>query len=159
MMAASKFPQELIETDPEKIESARVSLAKIPFAEYAVKALADSNRPFFRRVGDTSLDEEKLRIAKELQDAGIDLQVFDVMLSNEIDRNLRKNFAWVFAIAAIVITLASYILIILNYSKKWGIHDAVMTAFIIEVPIQFIGILYIVAKDLFPSALGKNRKA
>jgi hypothetical protein len=89
---------------------------------------------------------------RALVEEGIDPQLFDLMLSNELDRTLKRRFGFYFFGATISFTLLSYIIICANSIWKWSISDIAITALIVETPIQFIGLLYIIAKNLFPQS-------
>jgi hypothetical protein len=73
-------------------------------------------------------------------------------LSNKLDRKLKSQFGGLFFIATVFFSLLSYAVIILNSVLKWGISDIAITALIVETPIQFIGLLYIIARNLFPQS-------
>jgi hypothetical protein len=92
----------------------------------------------------------QLELLRELSTAGIDPQLFDRMLSSELDRKLKREFGVAFLVVTIAFTLLSYGVIILNSTHSWGISQIAITALIIETPIQFIGLLYIIARNLFP---------
>ena len=87
---------------------------------------------------------------KELTDSGIDLVVFDTLLSNEIDRRLKTRFGLAFLALTFLFTAASYSIVIFDGIYEWKISEVAITALIIETPIQFIGLLYIIARNLFP---------
>jgi hypothetical protein len=53
-------------------------------------------------------------------------------------------------LATVAFTVVSYLVVIFNSLFNWGIGQVAITALIIETPIQFIGILYIIARNLFP---------
>lgn len=102
--------------------------------------------------------ETQLSLLQALSQAGIDPHLFDLMLSNELDRSLKKQFGVAFLVATIFFTLLSYGVIIFNSIGKWGISDTAITALIVETPIQFIGLLYIIARNLFPQSANSNRE-
>jgi hypothetical protein len=96
--------------------------------------------------------EVQLNLLQALSQAGIDPHLFDLMLANELDRSLKKQFGIAFLSATIFFTLLSYAVIVFNSIEKWGISDIAITSLIIETPIQFIGLLYIIARNLFPQS-------
>jgi hypothetical protein len=98
-----------------------------------------------------------LELLKSLTEAGVDPQLFDRLLSTEVDRMLKVRFGVAFFIATIVFTLLSFAVIVLNSVWKWGINDIAITGLIIETPLQFIGLLYIIARNLFPQAPARMR--
>jgi hypothetical protein len=102
--------------------------------------------------------ETQLGLLQELSQAGIDPHLFDLMLSNELDRSLKKQFGVAFLVATIFFTLLSYGIIVFNSIEKWGITGTAITALIVETPIQFIGLLYIIARNLFPQSGRANRE-
>jgi hypothetical protein len=102
-----------------------------------------------------SVEEQKTALVKELLEAGIDPLVFDSLLSNEIDRRLKVRFGIAFLTLTLLFTAASYVIVILNAIYNWGIPTVAITALIIETPIQFIGLLYIIARNLFPQLESK----
>jgi hypothetical protein len=103
-----------------------------------------------------SMEEKKIELVKNLIDSGIDLKIFDSLISNEINRRLKIRFGVTFLVFTFIVTLASYLIVILDAIYKWGISQVAITALIIEIPIQFIGLLYIIAKNLFPDYLDKK---
>jgi hypothetical protein len=103
----------------------------------------------------TELHQEQMLLLQELTKSGIDPQLFDLMLSTSLDRQLKKNFGIAFFLATIFFTMVSFGLIILNSTQKWGISDVAITGLIIETPLQFIGLLYIIARNLFPQPAAK----
>lgn len=128
----------------------------VPFdtiSEIAKISLRLVDIPFFSLFRDKerlSAREEQLKLLHDLTAAQIDPALFDLMLSSELDRNLKKQFGVAFFIATIGVTAASYAVIILNATQQWGISTIAITALIVETPIQFIGLLYIIARNLFP---------
>jgi hypothetical protein len=110
----------------------------------------------FRSRHDTKVEfdirKRQVDLLQTLSQAGIDPSLFDLMLSNELDRTLKKQFGVAFLTATIFFTLLSFAVIILNSAQKWGISDTAITALVIETPIQFIGLLYIIARNLFPQS-------
>ena len=105
-----------------------------------------------------SLEEEKHKLVKELLESDIDPVSFDILLSNEINRRLKVRFGVAFLILTLLFTIASYSIVVLDAIYKWGISEVAITALIIETPIQFIGLLYIIARNLFPSSQNENNK-
>jgi hypothetical protein len=97
-----------------------------------------------------SLEEKKTELVKQLLVSGIDPLLFDSLLSNEIDRRLKTRFGVSFVILTTFFTASSYAIIILNGMLDWKISTTAITGLIIETPIQFIGLLYIIARNLFP---------
>jgi hypothetical protein len=97
-----------------------------------------------------SLQERQLELLRALSDAGIDPKLFDLLLSAELDRQMKARFGIAFFTATVVFTCVSYAVIVLNGVYKWGINDIAVTGMVIETPLQFIGLLYIIARNLFP---------
>lgn len=106
-----------------------------------------------------SLEEEKHLLVKSLLEADIDPVVFDVLLSNEINRRLKVQFGVAFLILTVLFTAVSYAIVILDGIYFWGISEVAITALIIETPIQFVGLLYIIARNLFPDASNDNNSS
>jgi len=48
-------------------------------------------------------------------------------------------------------TIVSYAIIVLSAVYEWKLPTAAVTALVIQAPLQMIGILYIMAKNLFPT--------
>jgi hypothetical protein len=127
-------------------------------AQALVKALANTAvSPIQFRISSAERDQKKedrgqqqVTLLRELSAAGIDPQLFDLMLSNELDRNLKRQFGWGFLAATIFFTILSYGVIVLNSVYAWKISEFAINSLIIETPIQFIGLLYIIARNLFP---------
>lgn len=101
-----------------------------------------------------SLAEEKTELMKELAKLDVDPETFDTLLTNELDRKLKVNFGVAFLVLTCLFTVASYAIVILDSVYEWGISEIAITALIIETPIQFIGLLYIIARNLFPQSNG-----
>ncbi|WP_316202999.1 MULTISPECIES: hypothetical protein [unclassified Bradyrhizobium] len=129
------------------------------YADLATKAIAQLSVQMLRRsfLGDIFASEKpvdvrevQLKLLHDLTEAGIDPALFDLMLSSELDRKLKKQFGVAFFTATVVCTGASFAVIIFNAINHWGISDIAITALIVETPIQFIGLLYIIARNLFP---------
>jgi hypothetical protein len=149
------------------VVSSDTGTSRVPptIARLLVKALADSSVtfriPFFtvswhKRINDgydRNPAQTQFKLLQELTTSGIDPRLFDLMLSNELDRNLKRQFGVAFFIATIFFTLVSFAIIILNSTLKWGISDLAITSLIVETPIQFIGLLYIIARNLFPQSI------
>jgi hypothetical protein len=92
----------------------------------------------------------QIELLRSLSQAGIDPQLFDLVVSNELDRTLKKQFGNAFLAATLAFTAVSFAVIIFNSIYRWGISDMAITALIVEVPLQFIGLLFIIARNLFP---------
>lgn len=99
-----------------------------------------------------TLAEEKTELMKELAKLDVDPEIFDRLLANELDRKLKVNFGMAFLVLTCLFTITSYAIVILDSVYKWGISEVAITALIIETPIQFIGLLYIIARNLFPQS-------
>lgn len=99
-----------------------------------------------------SLEEEKHALVKQLLESDIDPVAFDVLLSNEINRRLKVRFGVAFLVLTSLFTASSYAIVILDGIYGWHISAAAITGLIIETPIQFAGLLYIIARNLFPSS-------
>ena len=122
------------------------------------KALAEilstANAPFFSfrsKKESKSIEQKKTELIKDLISSGIDPVLFDSLLTNEINRRLKIRFGTLFIVLTCFFTLLSYAIIVFDALFKWGISEIAITALIIETPIQFVGILYIIARNLFPS--------
>lgn len=98
-----------------------------------------------------TIEERKTQLVKDLTGSGIDPVMFDILLTNEMDRRMKIHFGIVFLFLTILFTASSYAIVILDAVYKWNVSDVAITALIIETPIQFIGLLYIIARNLFPS--------
>jgi len=103
-----------------------------------------------------TMEEKKVDLVKSLLESGIDLAIFDSLITNEINRRLKIRFGITFLIFTFIVTIASYMIVIFDAIYKWGISQVAITALIIEIPIQFIGLLYIIAKNLFPVSIDKK---
>lgn len=103
-----------------------------------------------------SLEQEKHALVKQLLESDIDPAAFDVLLSNEINRRLKVRFGIAFLVLTSLFTASSYAIVVLDGIYKWNISEAAITGLIIETPIQFAGLLYIIARNLFPSTAGDN---
>lgn len=129
-------------------------------ANLAVNSLVEIFKPnMFRMVEFLSktkkeerirFEKEKIKTITELIKAGVDPLLFDKLLTNEIDRRMKRQFGFSFLFLTTFFTISSYAIIILNAVNGWNISEGAITALIIETPIQFIGLLYIIARNLFP---------
>jgi hypothetical protein len=63
--------------------------------------------------------EVQLKLLHDWTAAGIEPAPFDLMLSSELDRTLKKQFGVAFLLATIAFTAASYAVIIFNAVNKW----------------------------------------
>jgi len=94
---------------------------------------------------------------RELAKLDVDPETFDALLTNELDRKLKVNFGAAFLVLTCLFTVASFALVILDSIYSWSISEIAITALIIETPIQFIGLLYIIARNLFPQSNGSKK--
>ena len=81
----------------------------------------------------------------------VDPIIFDVLMSNEVNRLLKVRFGVSFIVITTVFTLASYAIIVLASIYAWKMPAAAMTALVVQAPLQMVGILYIMARNLFPT--------
>lgn len=105
-----------------------------------------------------TVEEEKHKLVKELLDSDIDPVAFDLLLSNEIDRRLKVRFGVTFIVLTILFTVASYSIVVFDSIYAWDMSAVAITALIIETPIQFVGLLYIIARNLFPSERNRGQE-
>jgi hypothetical protein len=126
------------------------AVAELLLARGPIISLAPLSFDRKREPPTKSLEERKSELVRQLLASGIDPMLFDALLSNEIDRRLKTRFGIAFVALTAVFTAASYAIIILNGMLQWGISEIAITGLIIETPIQFIGLLYIIARNLFP---------
>lgn len=103
-----------------------------------------------------TMEERKTQLVKELTESGIDPVMFDILLSNEMDRRMKVHFGIVFLVLTVLFTVASYAIVVLDAVHQWNISEIAITALIIETPIQFVGLLYVIARNLFPSNEEEN---
>jgi hypothetical protein len=96
--------------------------------------------------------KEQMMLLQELTKSGIDPRLFDLMLTTELDRKLKARFGVAFYVATVIFTAASFLIVVLNVIFKWSVSDVAITGLIIETPLQFIGLLYIIARNLFPQS-------
>lgn len=134
-----------------------------PFAGSILETLLELRKKELPPVGPEerpkTLAEEKVTLVKELIEFGIDPVAFDVLISNEINRRLKVRFGVAFLVLTVLFTASSYSIVILDGIYGWNISPVAITALIIETPIQFIGLLYIIARNLFPQRKdGENQK-
>ncbi len=119
---------------------------------YDIRSFSSRKRAEKKR----TIAEEKAKLVKELIESGIDPAAFDVLISNEINRKLKVQFGIAFLVLTFLFTAASYSIVIFDGVKQWNISEVAITALIIETPIQFIGLLYIIARNLFPHRINEN---
>ena len=99
---------------------------------------------------------EQISVLSELSKLGIDPNLFDSMLSNELDRNLKRQFGLLFLSLTTLFTGVSYLVIVLAAAFRWPIPNVAITLLIAETPLQFVGLLYIIARNLFPQPKEKK---
>ncbi len=149
----------------ESISGNIVTLSKITtplLAKAAANILSGSSLVHFPDIvlsseKKKSLAEEKTELMRELAKLDVDPETFDALLTNELDRKLKVNFGVAFLVLTCLFTVASYAIVILDSVYIWGISEIAITALIIETPIQFIGLLYIIARNLFPQSNGGKK--
>ena len=105
-----------------------------------------------------SVEETAMKMARQLLESDIDPHMFEVLFGNLVDRRLKRKFAPAFLACAVLFTLASYAIVVGNGIYEWNISEIAITALIIETPMQFIGLLYIIARNLFPQTTRSNRE-
>ncbi len=132
-------------------------LSAASMASLTVKFLGEAMLPWWtnlvpwtRQKLQKSLAEKKIELVEKLYESRINPHTFDVLLTNDTNRDLKKKFGVAFIMFTFIFTAASYAIVILNSILKWGIPDVAIIALIIETPLQFIGLLYIIARNLFP---------
>ena len=81
----------------------------------------------------------------------MDPVIFDILATAQINRGLKKSFGIAFIVITCIFTLVSYAIIIFASIYDWKIPPAAFTALIIQAPLQMVGILYIMAKNLYPT--------
>lgn len=138
--------------------------SKLDFISLAAKLVADvilpvTSKGLFGLIFPPSkrekktLEDKKVELVKSLVGSGVDLKTFDSLISSELNRRLKVRFGVTFLTFTFLFTLASYLIVILDAINQWNISETAITALIIETPIQFIGLLYIIARNLFPQSL------
>jgi hypothetical protein len=74
-----------------------------------------------RREHALNLRQEQLVLLQNLTLAGIDPRLFDLMLTTELDRNLKKQFGVAFLVTTVVFALLSYGVIVINSVLSTGL--------------------------------------
>jgi hypothetical protein len=97
-------------------------------------------------------EEKKVAAGTVAVKQAVDPLIFDILVSNELNRQLKKKFGMAFLIITCFFTISSYVIVVLAAIYEWKIPASAMTALIIQAPLQMIGILYIMAKNLFSTA-------
>jgi hypothetical protein len=69
---------------------------------------------------------------------------------SEQNMKLKILFGIAFLGMTVIFTVASYVIVIFNQKLGLGVSNEVLLALVIETPIQWVGLLYVVAKNLFP---------
>jgi len=132
------------------------SLQNYAIGATAISQLADILSHRSRLSGHSTQRKEMLATLRELSNLKIDPKIFDSLLSNEMDRRLKRRFGWVFIALTCTFTLLAYTIVVANSVWEWNIPSYAVTALVIETPIQLIGLLYVVARNLFPQYHVKN---
>jgi hypothetical protein len=78
--------------------------------------------------------------------------IFDILASSEVNGRLKRSFGIAFIVITCLFTFVSYAIIIFASIYEWKIPAAAFTALVIQAPLQMIGILYVMAKHLYPTA-------
>ena len=107
--------------------------------------------PAFRKQRKQTIQEITTALVTKLAAAGVDPVIFDTLVSNEINRRMKVQFGVTFLVFTFLFTAVSYAIVVLDGIYKWGIAPIAITSLIIETPIQFVGLLYIIARNLFPT--------
>ncbi len=126
--------------------SVSLEVAKI-LADIALKS---GESLFSSKDAEKTLEERKTILVQQLMSSGIDPAAFDVLIANEINRKLKTQFGVVFLVFTFLFTAASYAIVVLDGALRWGISPMAITALVVETPIQFVGLLYVIARNLFP---------
>jgi hypothetical protein len=117
----------------------------------AVQALADLMWPSPSLLGRSkSWQSEQLALVRELLRSNIDPVAFDALVSRELDRRMKLRFGYCFLALTALFTAVSYTILLLQAAFGWHVPEAAIIAIAIETPVQFIGLLYIIARNLFP---------
>ncbi|OGI42960.1 MAG: hypothetical protein A2150_04000 [Candidatus Muproteobacteria bacterium RBG_16_64_11] len=71
---------------------------------------------------------------------------------SEVEREakLKTCFGVSFLVLTVIFTVASYSIVVLNQKLALGVSNEVLLALVVETPIQWVGLLYVIAKNLFP---------
>lgn len=136
--------------EPKEVASSTGFSKLLEIYKKALDLEKSNEKRFFWQKKTKNIEENKLNVVKDLIESGIDPSGFDVLISNELDRQLKERYGIIFLILTVAFTLFSYSIIIANSIYNWGISDVAITVLLIEIPIQFIGLLYIIARNLFP---------
>ncbi|MBU3130558.1 hypothetical protein [Clostridium tagluense] len=156
MESKNKECEDVNQTKLKKIDNLSTSLATVSIE------LVDLIHPiikinftelFSRKRREERKKQEQIRkieLLNSLANNGVDIGVYERHLNNEINRRMKTRYGAIFLLLTFLFTVLSYLIIILNSKLKWGIDSVAITALVIEVPIQFVGILYIIARNLFP---------
>jgi hypothetical protein len=163
--SAKHKEEPLLPKEPDRTKSAYLNLlvnyfflqSSIPWMSLGVLNILNM-LPSFKAERKKTLEEQKVELLKKLEEMHIDPVTFDILLANETDRTLKVYFGRVFLILTFLFTSASYSIVILDGIYGWNISTVAITSLIIETPIQFIGLLYIIARNLFPQVEGSNMR-
>jgi hypothetical protein len=90
----------------------------------------------------------------------VDPVIFSILVTNETNMRLKKNFGIAFIIITCLFTLISYGIIVAASIWDWKMPPAALTALIVQAPLQMVGILFVMARNLFPTVpvLTKEKK-
>jgi hypothetical protein len=146
-------PQDVVGQNRDKAAAAAAAWASVFTSVLALSASAWTITDLFpskRAEKKKTVQERTTALVKELSESGIDPVMFDVLLSNEINRRMKLHFGVTFLVFTFIFTTVSYAIVILDGIHKWGISKVAIASLIIETPIQFVGLLYIIARNLFP---------
>ena len=94
---------------------------------------------------------EEHKVEGEEKKQQVDPMIFSILVNNEINKKLKKNFGIAFVAITCLFTLISYAIIILASVYEWKMPAAAMTALIVQAPLQMVGILFVMARNLFPT--------
>jgi hypothetical protein len=132
----------------------------LPPTVVAARAIAEILWPNQTLLGGRPrVEHEHLFLVKELLRSNIDPEIFDSLVSREMDRRLKLRFGYCFLALTFVITAAAYAVVVLHGACGWRLPEMAITALVIEAPIQFVGLLYIIARNLFPDGPAHRHSA
>jgi hypothetical protein len=137
---------------------------EIEIVSALVKNVIDYDNNPFRKIIDfipalRKREEEKkekqkkeiLELLKEISQIGISIETYDKYIENSSDRKMKQKYGALFLLFMVFFTICSYLLIILNSILNWNISEYAIIGLVIEIPVQLLGILFIIAKNLFPN--------
>lgn len=116
-----------------------------------IKLLREEAGLFLNKFINNIININNIKPPKQITKKQMEESVSTESIKDKTDRRLKIGFGIIFTFFTIVFTFISYAIIILNYQKHIGIPDYIIAGLVVKIPFEFIGILYIITRHLYPT--------